>query len=141
MNYQTITNIGKLINFDDCILVSDILNKSYYIEEIKANKYKLNNNQITERIFACDEFKIKVKGDNLNRKKAANKIYSEIIKKKLIQFDNQTNTNFHLIITIYIEGNENKKYLYECSRIKLKEETFINNKKYTHFNQIKRFLK
>jgi len=45
-----------------------------------------------------------------------------------------------IIITIHIENNNLKKYHYECSRIKLKEEKIINNVKFTHANLIKKYF-
>lgn len=137
MNYNNIKNIFKYIEFDDETLICDIIKKSLYVEEIKNNKLtnKFFNQNIIyneNKIFVCDEYQIKVICNKT--KKAVNKIYEELRKKKIINIDEP------IIITIHIENDNLKKYHYECSRIKLKEENFINNKKFTHANLIKRYF-
>lgn len=43
LNYQSITNIFKYCDFYEDILIRDILNKSYCIDELnKKNKYTNN---------------------------------------------------------------------------------------------------
>lgn len=134
MNYENIKIIFKYIEFDDETLIRDIQQKSSYVEEIKEIKNnKLTNKFFNEnKIFVCDEYQIKVVCNKT--KKAVNKIYNELCKKKII------NSNEPIIITIHIENDNLKKYHYECFRIKLKEEKFINNIKFTHANLIKKYF-
>lgn len=141
MNCDTLFKIFEYCEFDESILVHDILLKSLYVNEIKKNKFKFNKNSFhtnLSKTFVCDEYEIKVQA--LKIKTAANKIYSKIIKKKIIDFDNLTNPNNTIIISIYNESNKNKKYLYVCERKKLEKNIVLNGKNYTHQNIIERYF-